>query len=1430
MKAAAIAKSSTQLEHNDAMDGWSEYRSGIVQERETRHVRPPGSPGVVTLARRAAAGMVLAFAALLATSAPTQAQTAVLVSNVGQSSSGGLGFDEADGAQAFTTGDHSNGYTVTSVWLDLTSSENPTFDFTVGIWTNSNFNLPGSSLGTLTAPDSWTVPGVNEFTTSGIKLAANTTYWVVADSNGSDIAMVVYWESTASEAEDSTSASGWSIADESYEKPYADGNWRRYSDSFKLRVDVTASGVLNNVPVIATTSPLSVVENTTAVATLAATDADSGDTLTWSKHGGADASYFNLTPAGVLTFDFARNFEFRTDTDRDNGYEVTVRVSDGTAPADLALTVNVTDVDEQPDTPAVPSVSATADSTTSLDVSWMAPGLNGGPALTGYDLQYRAGTSGPFTDGPQDVTGLSTAITGLTAGTAYQVQVRALNGETPSDWSPAGTGSTSTPANAAPVITTTSPQSAAENTTAVVTLAATDTDSGDTLTWSKNGGADASAFTLTTAGVLTFASAPNYEDPTDTGTDNGYEVTVRVSDGTAPADLALTVNVTDVDEQPDTPAVPSVSATADSTTSLDVSWMAPGLNGGPALTGYDLQYRAGTSGPFTDGPQDVTGLSTAITGLTAGTAYQVQVRALNGETPSDWSPAGTGSTSTPANAAPVITTTSPQSAAENTTAVVTLAATDTDSGDTLTWSKNGGADASAFTLTTAGVLTFASAPNYEDPTDTGTDNGYEVTVRVSDGTAPADLALTVNVTDVDEQPDTPAVPSVSATADSTTSLDVSWMAPGLNGGPALTGYDLQYRAGTSGPFTDGPQDVTGLSTAITGLTAGTAYQVQVRALNGETPSDWSPAGTGSTSTPANAAPVITTTSPQSAAENTTAVVTLAATDTDSGDTLTWSKNGGADASAFTLTTAGVLTFASAPNYEDPTDTGTDNGYEVTVRVSDGTAPADLALTVNVTDVDEQPDTPAVPSVSATADSTTSLDVSWMAPGLNGGPALTGYDLQYRAGTSGPFTDGPQDVTGLSTAITGLTAGTAYQVQVRALNGETPSDWSPAGTGSTSTPPNNAPTFTEGTNTTRSVDEDTASGQNIGEPITATDADTGDTLIYALGGTDAAAFGIVSTSGQLQTSAALDYATKSSYAVTVTVSDGKGGSDSINVTINVTVDRAALVALYNATGGATWTNNRNWLTNEALSEWHRVTTDENGRVTILRLVLNGLSGEIPPELGNLANLQILSFSRNGLSGEIPAALGNLANLQTLSLSANTLTGEIPVELGDLANLERLDLLQNALSGEIPAELGGLANLELLYLHRNELSGSIPAELGDLANLRYLYLNDNTLSGSIPVSLGDLANLRYLYLDENALSGSIPASLGDLVNLQYLYLNDNELSGSIPPELESLTQLQVFDIRNTGLCVTAGSELQTWLATINFQGSVCAAHRRPPLLGT
>ena len=96
------------------------------------------------------------------------------------------------------------------------------------------------------------------------------------------------------------------------------------------------------------------------------------------------------------------------------------------------------------------------------------------------------------------------------------------------------------------------------------------------------------------------------------------------------------------------------------------------------------------------------------------------------------------------------------------------------------------------------------------------------------------------------------------------------------------------------------------------------------------------------------------------------------------------------------------------------------------------------------------------------------------------------------------------------------------------------------------------------------------------------------------------------------------------------------------------DRAPLVAFYNATGGANWGRNRNWLSNAPMGEWHGVTTDSDGRVTHLDLYLNQLTGEIPAELGSLTNLRHLVLEGNQLTGEIPAELGSLAKLTELQL--------------------------------------------------------------------------------------------------------------------------------------------------------------------------------------
>ena len=385
----------------------------------------------------------------------------------------------------------------------------------------------------------------------------------------------------------------------------------------------------------------------------------------------------------------------------------------------------------------------------------------------------------------------------------------------------------------------------AENETTVGTVVATDADASDNITgYAISGGADQGKFSIDTNGALTFKSAPNYEAPTDAGTDNTYAVAVTATSGTSPRTLTatqtITVTVTDVNEPPSAPATPTVSAvTADGFT---VSWTAP-ANTGPAILDYTVRYREAPSGTW-QRQSGITGTSLALTGLSGATAYQVNVRARNAEDRSNWSPQASATTLA-ANAAPTFSSANTFSVAENETTVGTVVATDADAGDNITgYAISGGADQGKFSIDTNGALTFKSAPNYEAPTDAGTDNTYAVAVTATSGTSTRALTatqtITVTVTDVAEPPSAPATPTISAVTE--TGFTVSWTAP-ANTGPAITAYAVQYRV-SGGTWADAGHSGTGLSVAVTGLTANTSYEVQVKATNAEGTSAWSGHGHG----------------------------------------------------------------------------------------------------------------------------------------------------------------------------------------------------------------------------------------------------------------------------------------------------------------------------------------------------------------------------------------------------------------------------------------------------------------------------------------------------------------------------------------------------------------------------------------------------------
>ncbi|WP_324727780.1 beta strand repeat-containing protein [Pseudomonas chlororaphis] len=215
---------------------------------------------------------------------------------------------------------------------------------------------------------------------------------------------------------------------------------------------------------------------------------------------------------------------------------------------------------------------------------------------------------------------------------------------------------------------------------------------------------------------------------------------------------------------------------------------------------------------------------------------------------------------------------------ENTAAVTTVAATDADlPAQILSYSIVGGADAAKFSIVTStGALSFISAPNFEAPTDSGTNNVYDVIVRASDGTLFDDQTIVVTVTGVNDN--SPVITS--------------------NGGGATASVNV--------------------------------------------------------------------------AENTTAVTTVVASDADlPAQTLSYSilNTAGTDFSKFSISSSGVLTFNSAPDYENAQDIGGtdgDNAYVVDVQVADGNGGTDTqTLTVNVQNVVETPVDSVPPTVTVT---------------------------------------------------------------------------------------------------------------------------------------------------------------------------------------------------------------------------------------------------------------------------------------------------------------------------------------------------------------------------------------------------------------------------------------------------------------------------------
>ena len=1185
--------------------------------------------------------------------------------------------------------------------------------------------------------------------------------------------------------------------------------------------------------------PLEVDENTPSGRDVGpAVDANDDSPLTYSL-GGRDAALFTIvSSSGQIRTRSALNHE-----DAECGYDsaqqttmctYTVRVkADDRVGGSVSqvVMISILDKDEPPTAPGAPRVSATKDTGWSLDVTWSEPRNDGKPPINDYDIQYRKFKSSnpdPWQDWPHEKDGGGNTDTSteidrrapaldaepLEPSTQYEVRVRAKNGEgdTTENWSRVSKAATN-PSNSRPSFDRDDAVielNVAENTRAGQNIpngaiSASDAD-GNSLTYTLEGPGKDSFTIVSSSGQIRTRS------PLDFETRDSYSLTVKVDDrqkrSNSIATKSVTITVDNVRETPPPPAAPRVAGIPGSTSSVRVTWDEP-ANTGPRIAEYDVHYREVGSG-WKRWPHNSADRSTIITRLKAGTRYETQVRARSDEGTGEWSRVGSGAPNPDvANRNPVFSGGSRSlSVAENTppnTDVgAPVAATDRD-GDTLTYTLEG-ADADSFDILSTsdgGQIRTNAALNHEEKAS------YSLTVRVRDGRGGTDAAnVRINVTDVDnEAPDTPFAPTVTAV--SSTRLQVSWDAP-ANTGPPITDYDYRYRE-PSGTWTEVTNTtITATTVTIEGLAASTSYDVEVRASNAEGTSEWSNPGIGATNARgANNPPVFdegasaTRSVSASASAGTSIGQPVRATDADSEDTLTYSLEG-RDAGLFDiddtlgqlLTRTGITLIAGEM-------------YTVIVTADDGTDISRITVSIEVTAGPPN----NVPVFSEGASATRTVARSAAAGTAIGNPVTAtdsdaGTTLNYTLeGADAAFFDINPANGQLTVAGVTLDRST-YTVEVVASDG-TASDRI---TVTINVVLNRAPTFAS-TSTSRSVAEDSDVGTSVGAPVTATDADQGDTLTYTRGGADAGSFSINSSSGQISTAAVLDYETKSSYTVTVTATDSGSLTGTIAVTINVTdvtevfgcatrgavtdASNTGLVADCEALlkardklqdGGA----RLNWFEGTPIDQWQGITLGGTPmRVTEVDLNRMGLSGTIPADLGDVRMLTKLNLRSNSLTGVVPASLGNLRYLEVLNLHSNMLNGEIPDLSGTVLQElyltnnvrwnrdedgERISRVQGTgLSGGVPAWLNTMTDLRELWLWGNNLEGAMP-DLSRMRSLDKLKLSGNTgLTGFSGAKLP--SGLRWLVASETDVGAAAP-DLSGMTSMTTLWLNKTGLSGAIP----------------------------------------------------
>ncbi len=898
--------------------------------------------------------------------------------------------------------------------------------------------------------------------------------------------------------------------------------------------------------------------------------------LTYSISGGVDAAKFAINATtGALTFVTSPNFEAPTDVGANNVYNVQVTASDGANSTNQAIAITVTAVNDNAPvfTSALTASFAENGTGTVIDVNATdadLPGdtltfsISGGvdAALFAIDSATGALTfiTPPDFEAPAD----------SGANNIYNVQVTASDGVNNVNQAIAITVTDIGPT----VISSPATANFAENATG--TVLDVDAASEGVITYSITGGADAAKFAIDAAtGVLTFVTPPDFENPTDVGANNIYNVDILAStaaSGNAPQSIAITVTAVNDNDPVITSASTANFAENATGTVIDVNatdadlpaqTLTFSITGGADAAKFAINATTGAlsfvASPNFEAPTDAG----------ADNVYNLTVTASDGTRSSSQTIAVTV---TPVNEfSPVFTSAATANFAENAVGtVLTVVATDADQpAATLTYSISGGADAAKFAIDGAtGALTFVTSPNFEAPTDVGANNVYNVQVTASDGTNSTNQALAITVTAVnDNDPVITSVATANFAENATgTVIDVNatdadlpaqTLTFSITGGADAAKFAINATTGivtfVASPNFEAPTDAG----------ANNVYDLTVTASDGARTTSQNIAVTV---TPVNEfSPVFTSAATASFAENASGtVLTVQATDADlPAATLSYSITGGLDAAKFAINSStGALTFVSSPNFEAPTDAGANNVYDVTVTASDGSRSSTQAIAVTVTAVNDN--TPVITSL-ATANfaenaTGTVIDVNatdadlpaqTLTFSITGGADAAKFAINATTGivtfVTSPDFEAPTDAG----------ANNVYDLQVTASDGALSVAQSIAVT--VTAVNDNTPVITSAA--TANFAEN-ATGTIL--TVQATDADLpAQTLTYSIsGGVDAAKFAINATTGVLtfvtspNFEAPTDVGANNVYNVQVTASDGANSTNqALAITVTAVNDNA-----------------------------------------------------------------------------------------------------------------------------------------------------------------------------------------------------------------------------------------------------------------------------------